>query len=209
MNRRIFIAFVASLGFMMGAFGSANAQEAGDMAVGVDIVFTPKWVFSPYYKDGAYTNNAGVGAKFQYNVTTPIRVEGAFIYLPVGDKLGLWYLSASAQYLIPVVEKLKVYPVAGFDLMRYTVVNGAYIYIDDVVLVNTKVAGKHTIFGVHFGGGAECKLSKKVSLQDELRYIIGFNNTIFSDYFKTNRLMISLGAVYRFSAQPKPVLPNL
>ena len=185
------------LALMMVGFGSAYAQEAGDMAVGLNIVFTPKWVFSYAYKNGAYTNNAGAGAKFQYNVTTPIRVEGIFNTFFSGDNLGLWDLSVNAHYLIPATKKLNVYSVTGLDFMKYRSWGKVY-GVGGAIIVDMKVAGKHTVFGVNIGGGIECKLSKKVSLQGDLRYIIGFDNSIFSEYYKTNRLMISIGAVYKF-----------
>ena len=126
-------------------FGNVYAQEAGDTAIGANLVFTPNWV--DYWEmrrvgevsqvSKSYTSNGGFGAKIQYNVTTPIRVEGSFNFLPSGFKLSMWDLSVNAHYLIPVMK-------------------------------------------------------------GELKDIIGFDNTIFSDYYKTNRLMISIGAIYKF-----------
>jgi outer membrane protein X len=185
------------LALVMAGFGSVYAQEAGDMAVGANIVFTPGWVEESRGPNDPKSNAGGFGAKFQYNVTTPIRVEGAFTIFPSSDKLGMWNLFVNAHYLVPVVKKLNVYPIAGLGLMKYKS-EGAYIIAGDVVIINTNVAGNYTIFGVNIGGGAEYKLSKKVSLEGEFKYIIGFDNTIFSDYYKTNRSMISIGAVYKF-----------
>ena len=174
------------------------AQEAGDMAVGINIVFTPNWIYSPYYKGGAYTNNAGIGAKFQYNVTTPIRVEGTFNLLGSDYKLGMWYVSINANYIFPVTKKLNVYPVAGFDLMKYRDAWIEYDLGNGTIIRDNTAASDYTLFGVNIGGGVECKLSKRISLQGEVKYIIGFDNSIFSDHYKTNRLMISIGAVYKF-----------
>ena len=178
-------------------FGSVYAQEAGDMDVGISIVYTPDWVKESRDVGDPKSANTGLSARFQYNVTTPMRLAGVFTYLPNGDNLGMWDLSVNAHYLLPVVKKLNVYPVAGLDLMRYTS-EGAYINLGSALIVNKKVAGNYTMFGVNIGGGVECKLGKRVSLQGEVKYILGFDNTIFSDYYKTNRLIISIGAVYKF-----------
>jgi len=180
-------------------FGNVYAQEAGDMAVGISIVFTPDWVKESRDVGDPKSNNAGLSARFQYNVTTPIRLAGVFIFLPNSDNLGMWDLSINAHYLIPVVKKLHVYPVAGLDFMRYTSDGGYQIDVGSgLIMIDGRVAGKYTIFGVNIGGGIECKLGKRVSLQGEVKYILGFDNTIFSDYYKTNRLIISIGAVYKF-----------
>ena len=195
--KRYFERVAILLALVMVGFGSAYAQEAGDIAVGVNVLFTPGWVNEARGAGDPKSNNVGFGAKFQYNVSTPIRVEGAFALLPSGDRLGMWNLFVNAHYLIPVMKKLNVYPVAGLGLMKYTS-EGGYINLGDAIIINTNVAGNYTIFGVNIGGGAEYKLSKKVSLQGELKYIIGFDSTIFSDYYKTNRLMISIGAAYKF-----------
>lgn len=182
---------------VMVGFGSAYAQEAGDIAVGANIMFTPGWVKESRGADEPKSNSGGFGAKFQYNITTPIRVEGAFTFIPSSDRLGMWDLFVNAHYLIPVMRKLNVYPIAGLGLMKYKS-EGGYFMLDDAVILDTKVEGNYTIFGVNIGGGVEYKLSRKVSLQGELRYIIGFDNTIFSDYYKTNRFMISIGTAYKF-----------
>ena len=178
-------------------FGSVNAQEAGDMAVGVNIVFTPGWVEESRMEGDPKSNNGGFGATFQYNVTTPIRLEGAFTFLPSGDELGLWDIFVNAHYLIPVMKKLNVYPIAGLGFMNYKS-NGEYINLGSALVFNTNIAGNYTMFGVNVGGGVEYKLSRKISLQGDLKYIIGFDDSVFSESFKTNRLMISIGAAYKF-----------
>ena len=113
----------------MVGYGSAYAQEAGDIAVGAGIVFTPGWVEDPT----EVSNNGGFGAKIQYNVTTPIRVEGTFTFFPNSDALGMWDLNINAHYLIPVKKKFNVYPVAGFGLMKYKS-EGAYVFLDNAVI---------------------------------------------------------------------------
>jgi len=165
------------LALVMIGFVSAYAQEAGDIAGGINIVYTPNWVD---YRETRvigepgkevkqvskpYVANGGFGAKIQYNVTNPIRVEGAFAVLPSGFGLGMWYLSVNANYLIPVMKKLNVYPVAGLDFMKYTSEEESIVAVFDSrqgdVVVITKDAGNYTIFGVNIGGGVECNGSLK------------------------------------------------
>ena len=215
-NMKKYIERVAILlALVMFGFVSAYAQEAGDIAVGINIVYTPNWLND--YRETRYIGepgktvrqvtkpynaNGGFGAKIQYNVTNPIRVEGAFAVLPSGFGLGMWYLSVNANYLIPVMKKLNVYPIAGFDFMKYTSDEKGcqtFDYSQNVVVI-TQEAGNYTIFGVNIGGGIEYKLSRKFSLQGEVRYIIGFDSGIYSENYKTNRLMISIGAAYKLNA---------
>ena len=185
------------LALVMIGFGSVNAQEAGDMAVGANIVFTPGWVEESRMADDSKSNNGGFGAIFQYNVTTPIRLEGAFTFLPSGDRLGMWDIFVNAHYLIPVMEKLNVYPIAGLGYMNYKS-DGGYTNLGSALVLNRNIAGNYSMFGVNVGGGVEYKLSRRVSLQGDLKYVIGFDDSVFSEYYKTNRLMISIGAVYKF-----------
>jgi opacity protein-like surface antigen len=62
-------------------------------------------------------SNYGIGAKFQYNVTKPIRLEGSFTYFLKKDLISMWDLSVNAHYLFPIADKLTVYPLAGLGLL--------------------------------------------------------------------------------------------
>ena len=88
----------------MVSFGSTYAQEVGDIAVGVSIEITPGWVEESRTEDEPKSNNGGFGAKIQYNVTKPIRLEGVFVYLPSSDRLGMWNININAHYLFPVMK---------------------------------------------------------------------------------------------------------
>lgn len=195
--KRYFERVAILLAVVIVGFGNAYAQEAGDMAVGANIIFTPGWVEESRGAGEPKSNSGGFGAKFQYNITTPIRLEGAFTFLPSSDKLGMWDVFVNAHYLIPIMKKLNVYPIAGLGVMNYKS-EGGYSNLGDAVILDTNIAGNYTIFGVNIGGGVEYKLSGKVSLLGELNYKIGFDNSIFSDYYETNRFMISIGAAYKF-----------
>lgn len=69
-------------------------------------------------------NPFGIGAKLQYEFVENIRAEAAFNYwfpktieLAGGDyKSGIMDIDLTLQYLIPVAEGVKVYPLAGANL---------------------------------------------------------------------------------------------
>ena len=89
--------------FSLGTF----AQSAGEMAWGVHGLY------------GFKSENFGVGAIGQYNITDPIRIEaGADFWF---KKYGVYNfdVQANAQYLIPIAGALKVYPMAGLGYMRW------------------------------------------------------------------------------------------
>ena len=191
------------LALIIADVGSSHAQKAGDISISANVVYTPNWTNYwselPYYEYmyNSHSANIGVSAKIQYNISTPIKVEGVFTFFPSFFNLGMWDLSLNAQYLFPVTRRLSVYPIAGLCLSKYKS-DGGYTNHDDVYIIDKKVAGKHTIYGVNTGGGIDYKLSNIISLQGELKYVIGFDNTIFSDYYKTKRFMISIGMTYKF-----------
>jgi outer membrane protein X len=64
-KRVVLLALVATM-----SITTAVAQEKGDKAVGVNLALGL----------GDSYSNYGIGAKFQYNVTKPIRLEGSFTY---------------------------------------------------------------------------------------------------------------------------------
>jgi outer membrane protein X len=71
---------------------AGGAQEKGDMAAGGNLVLG----------SGDSFTNYGIGAKFQYNVTDPLRLEGAFTYFLKKDYVTMWDLSVNGHWLFPV-----------------------------------------------------------------------------------------------------------
>ena len=170
---------------------SAYAQEAGEMAAGGNIGISA----------GNGVTNFGIGAKFQYNVTKQIRGEGSFTYY-LGD-FNYWDLSVNAHYLIgiPSVPKLNVYPLAGLSLNGFggggNSGGGWHTYIDsyghEITVFDdddSDVSSSSTTFGLNLGGGAEYKLTDRISVGGELKYRIGFDDW--------NRFIISVGVAYKF-----------
>ena len=153
---------------------AAYTQEKGDMAVGGNLVFG----------SGDSYSNIGIGAKFQYNVTDPIRLEGSFTYFPKKDLMSMWDLSVNAHYLFPVSEQITVYPLAGLGILGYSVSTPT---IDLGPFGSFGVSDSE--LGFNLGGGIDFKLTDKLFLNAELKYRIG------SDW---DRLLLSVGVGYRF-----------
>jgi outer membrane protein X len=190
---------VATLAVALVISVGVYAQEVGDKAVGGNIVLGI----------GDEFTNIGIGAKFQYGVTSNIRGEGSFTFFPKKDGLGMWDLSVNGHYLfnIPTVPSLKVYPIAGLGIMGYSVGGydydedddyydyyydpslNAYGYDDD----DDDGSSSSTIFGLNLGGGAEYKLTDNISANLDLKYRIGFESGPLA-----NRFMISAGIAYKF-----------
>jgi outer membrane protein X len=145
---------------------AVNAQEKGDMAAGGNLVLGL----------GDSCTNYGIGAKFQYNATNPLRLEGSFTYFLKKDNLTMWDLSANAHWLFPVADKVTVYPLAGLGILNYGSSYGGYSASSSDIAFN-------------LGGGIDYKLTDKLALNAELKYKI-------SDTW--DRLLLSAGLAYKF-----------
>jgi outer membrane protein X len=197
MKNNVFKAVIIVVALVM--VGNVYCQEKGDKAIGANMGIATA--------EG--TSNFGPGLKFQYNVTKPLRAEGAFTYY-MGD-FSFWDVSVNGHYLIgiPNTPKLNVYPLAGLSLSGYGGDSGdadsdAY-YIDPATGEKTFVSyddedeyededdatsDSSTRFGFNLGGGADYKLTDKVHINAELKYRFGFNDF--------NRFVISVGIAYKF-----------
>jgi outer membrane protein X len=160
---------------------SANAQQKGDMAAGANIVLGT----------GDDLTNFGIGAKFQYNVLDPLRLEGSFTYfLPkeygLGTtKLNMWDISVNAHWIFPVAEKINLYPLAGLGIFG----TKAKVDIDLGGLGKYGGSASDTDFGLNIGGGVDFKISQTVLLNVEAKYRISG---------EWSRLIASAGVAFMF-----------
>ncbi len=148
---------------------SANAQSKGDMAAGANF----NYGFA--YGDIDDFSNVGIGFKFQYNITDPIRLEASFNKFFKKDYLSMYDFMVNAHYLLPV-GNLTVYPAVGLG----------------VVGTKASVMGfsaSASEFGFNLGAGAELPLTEKINLGAELKYLSAA---------ELNRLTLQLGATYKF-----------
>ena len=166
--KRAAIVIIAALTFSI----SAGAQEKGDMAAGGNFVLGA----------GDSHTNFGLGAKFQYNVITPLRLEGSFTYFFKKNFISMWDVSVNAHYLFHVADKITVYPLLGIGILGTKVDFGDEIY-------GFGGSASASNFGANLGGGIDYRLTDKLILNSELKYKVG------GDW---NRLLWSVGVAYKF-----------
>lgn len=162
----------------------ASAQQKGDMAVGLNLGV------APILQKGANTTNFGIGAKFQYNVTNPIRLEADVDYWFKSKVWDIFDFSVNAHYLFDCGEKFAFYPIIGIGYGHISIggsnssdYNGNYDDDD-----NDK-GGSASRFLFNVGIGAQYNLTSKIAVGAEVKY----------QYMKDfNRLPITIGVTYKF-----------
>jgi outer membrane protein X len=167
MFKRVFLLGFATLM----AVASVFAQEKGDKAAGAGLSIGT---------GDSYTN-IGLGAKFQYNVTDPIRLEGAFTYFLKKDYLSMYDLSVYGHYLFPVADKITVYPIVGLGILSSKVSFPDFGF--------NLGSATHSDFAFTLGGGVDYAVTDKVLIYADLKYKI-------ADYM--DRMIISAGVAYKF-----------
>ena len=124
---------------------SIGAFAQGKMAVGANLGYAA-------YGDGY--SPMGLGAKFQYEFVENIRGELAYNYWFPKDKAGIMDFDLNFQYLLPVAEDIKIYPLAGVNL----------------AMQHGDMDKKESIFGFNIGAGAEYYLSEQLKLNLDIKY---------------------------------------
>lgn len=174
----------------------ASAQQKGDMAVGLNLGVAP--VLEKYVD----LTNFGIGAKFQYNVTNPIRLEADVDYWFKAKEMDVFDISANVHYLLHFGEKFTMYPLVGIGYGRvgggFSGGGGDYgdydfndllskYSNDDLDEEIESSALNRFLFNV--GVGVEYNLTSKLAVGAEIKY----------QYMKDfNRLPISIGVTYKF-----------
>ena len=148
---------------------SAVAQKQGDMAAGGNLLIG---------MGDSYTN-IGIGAKFFYNLTDPIRLAGEFDYFLKKDYQTMWDFSVYGHYLFPVADKLVAYPSVGLGLVGWkSSFDFGYL----------SASASSNDFALSLGGGVDYALTPTLALNGELRYKI----------MDGSRLNIVVGVAYKF-----------
>jgi len=149
---------------------ATNAQGKSNMAVGANLVL------GMGSNSGVSYTNIGIGTKFLYNITDPIRLEGSFTYFLEKDFVSMWDFSLNGHYLFPVTEQVMIYPLAGLGIFGTKKDYGLGVYTSSDICIN-------------LGAGFDYNLSDQLVFNAELKSKI-VNNW--------NRLMLSAGVVYKF-----------
>lgn len=152
---------------MLGIALTGVAQNAGEHAVGINIGVAPYVGSAPY----SFTNFQ-LGLLYQYSLTDHIRLEADLDYGFKNKGLGVFDISANAQYLFKPVNRLSVYPFIGIGYANISGFGGS----DSRFLLNVGLGGEYSIVD-NIG----------VGLKVDYQYIKNYC-----------RLPISIYATYRF-----------
>ena len=153
---------------------AVQAQQQGDMAAGGHLAYWGEDGFS----------SVGIGGKFRYNITDPIRLEGSFtFFLPkkfLGDiKMSMWDLSVNGHYLFPVSDKVTLYPLAGLSILGFKS-SGTFLGID--------ASHSETKLFLNIGGGVDFNVADNIAINLEPKLIVGDGNAF----------ILSAGVVFKF-----------
>jgi len=169
-------AAIVAIAMLTMSLSAAALPKKGDMDAGANLLYgtTSGW------------SNIGLGAKFRYNVTNPIRLAAEFDYFLKKNYLSMWDFSVYGHYLFSVADKVVVYPEVGlgvvgskaslptFDIPGYGNIGGNSLSSND--------------FAVSLGGGIDYQLTSNLVLNGNLRY-----KTISGSWFN-----IAIGVAYKF-----------
>lgn len=190
------------LPLVLGAL-NASAQEKGEMAAGINLGV------APCLESGVSSTNFGIGAKFQYNISNPVRLEAALDYGFKNKGIDVMTVGVNAHYLFKIGNKFNIYPLVG---LGYGHLGGASVKFDEDAmselgdlmgeiggssakdeyedaLDKSKGSVSANKFYFNVGAGAEYAITGKLSAGLEVKY----------QYMKNfSRLPIYLGLTYRF-----------
>ena len=156
---------------------SIGAFAQGKMAVGANLGYAA-------YGDGY--SPMGLGAKFQYEFVENIRGELAYNYWFPKDKAGVMDFDLNFQYLFPVAEDIKIYPLAGVNLAMQH---------------GDAFEEKESIFGFNIGAGAEYYLSEQLKLNLDIKYQRNKKTKTVNGYdfeYKFDGPVFQMGIAYVF-----------
>lgn len=156
----------------------ASAQQKGDFGVGLNVGV------APCLESDASLTNFGLGAKLQYNITTPVRVEADLGYWFKAKGIEALDLSANLHYLFNAGERGRIYPLIGIGYAR---VKGSVDF--DFDGQGYQVSASVNRFLLNIGLGAEYAVAPNVSIGAEVKY------QYMEDF---SRLPITMGITYRF-----------
>ena len=170
----------------------AVAQDKGDMAVGLNLGITP------CTESGVSVANFGIGARFQYNVTNPLRLEAAVGYDFKDKEVSVFTAGVNGHWIFSLSEKFNIYPIVGVGVANIK----GYVSVDEKVRdeilnnqghVNTydndDISDSSTKFYYNLGAGGEYKITDRLSANIEVKWqgISWFN-----------RVPVSVGVTYKF-----------
>ncbi|GAA6464172.1 outer membrane protein [Bacteroides thetaiotaomicron] len=158
---------------------SCSYAQKGKQAIGFGLSY------------GTEIESIGLGIKYQYNITNPIRIEPSLNYFFENDNVSMLDVNVNFHYLFAVSGSVKLYPLFGLTLSNWMFDgydldldwDGDHLHFDD--------GGNHNEcrFGINLGAGAEFALPRNWAMNFEFRY------QLVSDF---DQGIINIGAAYRF-----------
>lgn len=141
--------------------------DRGDMGLGLNLGV------APCIESGSGVCNFGLGVKYQYNISNPVRIEGNFDYWFADKGLSFVDVIANIHYQFRINNRFDLYPIAGLGWGN----------------IHSDYGKNYSRFIFNFGVGAEYKVLSNLSVDFEFKY----------QYVKDfQRLPIQLGVTYNF-----------
>lgn len=138
---------------------------------------------------GTEIESIGLGIKYQYNITNPMRIEPSLNYFFENDNVSMLDVNVNFHYLCPVASNVKLYPLFGLTLSNWMFDMYDVDWDGDHVHVDGDGNHNECRFGVNLGVGVEFALSRNWAMNLEFKY------QLVSDF---DQGVINIGAAYRF-----------
>ena len=160
--------------------GNTYAQK-GKQAIGFGLSY------------GTEIESVGLGLKYQYNITNPIRLEPSLNYFFENDNVSMLDVNLNFHYLFPVASKVKLYPLLGLTFSNWMFdwnddwdvdIHGNHVHID-----GDDDSDNECRFGMNIGGGVDFAIARNWMMNFEFRY------QLVSDF---DQAVFNLGFAYRF-----------
>lgn len=135
---------IVLLSFIALGLSTSFAQQ-GQKSIGVNLGY------------GSEIESFGLGAKFQYGITDPIRLEAAFNYFFENNHVNMWDLNLNFHYLFPLGSGFKVYPLAGLTYTNWHTEIGDWDETEGRV-------------GANLGAGLQYDIASNLALNFDLKY---------------------------------------
>lgn len=169
------ILFFVGLLFIL--VGNTYAQK-GRQAIGFGLSY------------GTEIESMGLGLKYQYNITNPIRLEPSLNYFFENDNVSMLDVNMNFHYLCPVGRSVKLYPLLGLTFSNWMFDfgdgldvdwHGDHIHIDDDHHNECRI-------GMNIGGGVDFELASNWTMNFEFRYqlVSDFDQAVFNLGFAYN-----------------------
>lgn len=165
---------------------SAGAfAQRGEMSIGLRGSYFQEESGSFWSNSGGYKDHFGVGLQFTYGITDGLRVAPGVNYFFKHEGLTAFDANVDLHYLIPIVPRLKVYPILGASI----VYKKSEIVFEPSPGEQIPHTNEDTEGGVNLGAGVQFDLCRNWFVNADYTYKAVSN---------VERGYVSLGVGFRF-----------